>query len=53
MHVLSCCLDQNIQKYENFNLMGDCNAKVTAASTQEFCELYFLEGMVGKPTCFK
>ena len=53
MRVLSCCLDQNIQKYENIILMGDYNAEITNASMQEFCESYFLENMVKKPTCFK
>ena len=51
--VLLCCLDQNIQKYENIILMGDYNAEITNASMQEFCESYFLENMVKKPTCFK
>ena len=53
IRVLSCCLDQNIQKYENIVLMGDCNAEITNASMQEFCESYFLENMVKKPACFK
>ena len=53
IRVLSCCLDQNIQKYENIILMGDYNAEITNASMQEFCESYFLENMVKKPTCFK
>ena len=53
MRVLSCCLDQNIQKYDNIILMGDHNAEITNASMQEFCESYFLEIMVKKPTCFK
>ena len=30
--VLSCCLDQNIQKYENIILMGNYNAEITNAS---------------------
>ena len=29
IRVLSCCLDQNIQKYENIILMGDYNAEIT------------------------
>ena len=33
--------------------MGDYNAEITNASMQEFCESYFLENMVEKPTCFK
>ena len=33
--------------------MGDYNAEITNASMQEFCESYFLENMVKKPTCFK
>ena len=53
MRVLSCCLDQNIQKYENIILMGDYNAEVTETSMQVFCESYFLESMVKKPVCFK
>ena len=40
MRVLLCCLDQNIQKYENIILMGDYNAEIT-------------ENMEKKPTCFK
>ena len=36
IRVLSCCLDQNIQKYENIILMGDYNAEITNASMQEF-----------------
>ena len=51
--VILCCLDQNIQKYENIILMGDYNAEITNASMQEFCESYFLENMVKKPTSFK
>ena len=38
MPVLSYCLDQNIEKYENIILMGDCNSEVTETSMQEFCE---------------
>ena len=52
MQVLLCCIDQNIQKYENI-LMGDYNAEVTETSMQEFCESYFSENMVKKTTCFK
>ena len=33
--------------------MGDYNSEVTEASMQEFCESYFLENMVKKPTCFQ
>ena len=33
--------------------MGDYNAEITNASMQEFCESYFLENMVKKPTYFK
>ena len=53
IRVLSCCLDQIIQKYENLNLMGNYNAEITNASIQEFCESYFLENMVKKSACFK
>ena len=41
MRVLSRCLDQNIQKYENTILMGDYNAEITNVNMQEFCESYF------------
>ena len=53
IRVLSCCLDQNFQKYENIILMGDYNAEITNATMQEFSESYFLENMVKKTTCFK
>ena len=33
--------------------MGDFNAEVTETSMQQFCESYFLENVVKKPTCFK
>ena len=33
--------------------MGDFNAEITNAIMQEFCESYFLENIVKKPTCFK
>ena len=33
--------------------MGDYSAEITNASMQQFCESYFLENMVQKPTCFK
>ena len=36
MRILSCCIDQNIQKYENIILIGDYNVEVTEASMQEF-----------------
>ena len=32
IRILSCCTDQNIQKYENIVLMGDYNAEVTETS---------------------
>ena len=38
MQVLSCCIDQNIQKYENILFMEDYNAEITETSMQEFCE---------------
>ena len=41
MQVLSCCLNQNIQKYENIILTRDHNAEFTETSMQEFCESYF------------
>ena len=44
MQVLLCCIDQNIQKYENI-LMGDYNAEVTETSMQEFCESYLMNYM--------
>ena len=53
VRVLSFCIDQNIQKYENVILIGDYIAEVTETSMQELCESYFLENMVKKPTCFK
>ena len=53
MRVLSCWLDQNIQKYENIILVGDFDAEVFETSMQQFCESYFLENMVKKPTCSK
>ena len=34
-------------------LMRDYNAEITNATMQEFCESYFLENMVKKPTRFK
>ena len=52
MRAILCCLDQNIQKYDII-LMRDYNAEITNATMQEFCESYFLENMVKKPTCFK
>ena len=51
IQLLSCYIDQNIQKYENI-LKGDYNSEVTEASMQEFCKSYFLKN-VKKPTCFK
>ena len=33
--------------------MGDFDAEVTETSMQQFCESYFLENTVKKPTCFK
>ena len=53
IRVLSCCIDQNTGKYENIILVGDFNAEVTETSMQQFCESYFLENTVKKPTCFK
>ena len=35
MQVLSCCIDQNIQKYENIIFMEDYNAEITETSMQE------------------
>ena len=52
MRLLSCCIDQNIQKYESIILMGDYNAEVTETNMQGFCESYSLENMVKKATCF-
>ena len=42
IQLLSCYIDQNIQKYENI-LKGDYNSEVTEASIQEFCKSYFLK----------
>ena len=53
IRVLSRCLNQNIQKYENIILMGDYNAEINNASMQEFCESYFLENMVKKTNMFQ
>ena len=50
IRVLSCCINQNIQKYENSILMRDYNAEVTKTNMQEFCESYFLQTMVKKTT---
>ena len=45
IRVLPCCIDQNIQIYEN---TGDYNTEVTETSMQEFCKSYILETMVKK-----
>ena len=33
--------------------MEDYNVEVTETNMQEFCESYFLDNIVKKPTCFK
>ena len=53
MRVLSCCLDQNIQKYANIILMGDYNSEVTEASMEEFCESYFFRKYSEKTNVFQ
>ena len=53
IRVLSSCIDQSIQKYENMILLGDYNAEVTETKMQEFCESYFLKNMMKKINMFQ
>ena len=55
-HVLrhiSKMVDASIRKYENFLLSGNFNADIMAHSMSEFCEMYNVNNLINKPTCYK
>ena len=50
---ISKVIDANLYNYENFILLGDCNAVDSDLSLTDFCELYNLKNLKAEPTCYK
>ena len=50
---ISNSFDIHSSNYENFLLLVTFNAEMTNPNLQEFCNLYSLENLIKKPTCFK
>ena len=46
-------LDKNLSSHENFLIMGDFNCSVSEKEMKDFCEIYDLENLIKKPTCYK
>ena len=50
---LSKGIDKNLSSYDNFLVIGDFNCPVAEKEMKEFCEIYDLENLIKKPTCYK
>ena len=50
---LSKGIDKNLSSHENFLVIGDFNCPVAEKEMKEFCEIYDLENLIKKPTCYK
>ena len=46
-------LDHFLPKFDNFLLLGDFNSETHELSMREFCDLYNLQNLITRPTCFK
>ena len=46
-------LDNFMQNYENFMLIGDFNSEVTESPMIDFTNMYNLKNLISDPTCFK
>jgi len=46
-------LDKYISDYENIILLGDFNSETCEKDMKEFLEIYNLQNLIKKPTCFK
>ena len=46
-------LNKYLSKYDNIILLGDFNSEKNENAITEFGEIYNLENLVNKPTCFK
>ena len=45
--------DSSSSKYNDYILMGDCNAELSDNFVDNFCGCYSLRNLIKKPTCFK
>ena len=46
-------IGKNLSSHKNFLVMGDFNCPVSEKEMKDFCELYDLENLIKKPTCYK
>ena len=46
-------IDKNLVSHENFLIIGDFNSPCSESAMKEFCEIYDLENLIKKPTCYK
>ena len=46
-------LDKKLSTHENFLIIGDFNCPVSEKAMKDFCEIYNLENLIKKPTCYK
>ncbi len=50
---VSAQLDNFMQNYENFMLIGDFNSEITESSMIDFMNMHNLKNLISDPTCFK
>ena len=46
-------LNKYLSKYDNIILLGDFNSEISETAMSDFCDIYNLENLVNKATCFK
>ena len=46
-------LDSNLNKYENFILLGDFNATGSDKALAEFNNTFNLKNLINEPTCYQ
>ena len=46
-------IDKMLTTHENFLVIGDFNCPVSEKSMKDFCEIYNLDNLIKKPTCYK
>ena len=46
-------IDKNLANFDHFLILGDFNSSISEKAMKEFCDIYDLDNLIKKPTCFK
>ena len=53
LDTLSSNLNNKLDKYDSFLLIGDFNSQITEKDIEYFCKIYNLCNLIKEPTCYK